>query len=413
MRAKTTITRVRLTKTAVAALPPSKSPYWDLDLTGFGVRVSDLCTRTYFVQKRLPDGRQCKPTYRPSRSLDSREGARSGEGAARADCRGHRSDSRAESRQTGRKEAHRGADRPRPARPYIEEHAKRRKRLRSVQSDRSLINKHVLPELGQHKVADVTHDDADRLHRKITATPPIAANRAASLGSKAFNLAIKWGWRQDNPFKGIERNPEERRERYLNPAELERLCDALNRRHGKLEAAAIEFLMLTGARRGEALTARWCDFDPGSGVWIKPSAHTKQRRTHRIPLSAAARTVLVRLAEQFASDEPPPDAYVFGGPETIERVRRTWEAVRKEARLPGLRLHDLRHAYASVLASGGLSLPIIAALLGHTTPVTTARYAHLLDDPLRQATERVGRLWTALSDGAKGEVVPLSSGGQG
>jgi hypothetical protein len=100
--------------------------------------------------------------------------------------------------------------------------------------------------------------------------------------------------------------------------------------------------------------------------------------------------VLVQLAGRFAPDEPPPDAYVFGGPEMIRRMRGTWEAVRDEARLPGLRLHDLRHAYASVLASSGMSLPIIGALLGHTTPTTTARYAHLLDDPLRQATERVG-----------------------
>jgi site-specific recombinase XerD len=85
----------------------------------------------------------------------------------------------------------------------------------------------------------------------------------------------------------------------------------------------------------------------------------------------------------------------------IHRLRSTWEAVRDEASLPGLRLHDLRHAYASVLASGGLSLPIIGALLGHSAPSTTARYAHLLDDPLRQATERVGSLWLRLSNGGQ------------
>jgi integrase len=94
-------------------------------------------------------------------------------------------------------------------------------------------------------------------------------------------------------------------------------------------------------------------------------------------------------------------------------LRNTWELVRDEAELPGLRLHDLSHALASLLASGGLSLPIIGALLGDTTPMTTMRYAHLLDDPLRQATERVGSLWQALSDGTSGEVVPLRQGGQG
>jgi integrase len=170
--------------------------------------------------------------------------------------------------------------------------------------------------------------------------------------------------------------------------------------------------MLTGARRGETLTARWRDFDPTAGVWSKPSAHTKQKRTHRIPLSAAARAMLVQLADRFAPNEPPPDAYVFG-PDLIHRVRATWETVRTEAKLPGLRLHDLRHAYASVLASGGLSLPIIGALLGHTTPTTTARYAHLLDDPLREATERVGSLWQSLSLGTSSEIVPRRSGEQG
>ena len=154
--------------------------------------------------------------------------------------------------------------------------------------------------------------------------------------------------------------------------------------------------MLTGARRGETLAARWRDFDLTAGVWSKPSAHTKQKKLHRIPLSAAARAVLVQLAERFAPNAPPPNGYAFGGPELIHKVRSTWKAVRDEARLPELRLHDLRHAYASVLASGGLSLPIIGALLGHTTPTTTARYAHLLDDPLRQATERVGSLWQSL-----------------
>ena len=95
--------------------------------------------------------------------------------------------------------------------------------------------------------------------------------------------------------------------------------------------------------------------------------------------------MIAQLAAGFAPEEPPADALVFGI--TTNRIRITWEAVRAEADLPGLRLHDLRHAFASVLASGGLSLPIIGALLGHSTPATTARYAHLLDDPLRQATD--------------------------
>jgi integrase len=129
-------------------------------------------------------------------------------------------------------------------------------------------------------------------------------------------------------------------------------------------------------------------FDLERGIWVKPSAHTKQRREHRVPISAAAIDLLSRLKSTATG------AFVFpgrnGGP--LTDVKRTWQAVRGEAGLPDVRLHDLRHTYASLLASAGQSLPIIGALLGHTQAQTTARYAHLLDDPLRAATEHVGSL---------------------
>ena len=135
---------------------------------------------------------------------------------------------------------------------------------------------------------------------------------------------------------------------------MRRLCDALNRRHSDLAAACVVFLMLTGARRGETLLTRWRDVDLAASVWVKPSAHTETRKLHRVPLNAAARAILTTLAERFVPAGPPADAFVFG-PGLIHRLRATWEAVRAEAALPGLRLHDCRHAYASVLASAGLS----------------------------------------------------------
>jgi integrase len=408
MRATKNSTRLRLTKTTVEALPPSKKTYWDSDLPGFGALVSDHGSRSYLVQKRMPDGRQIKATI-------GRHGAWTAE-RARARAKVLLGQIAAGIDPTAERRAARQAERDRLEAPtveallrrYMAEHAERKKRQRSVETDRSLINRHVLPALGRKRVPDVGHADVERLHAQISLTAPIAANRAVALLSKAMSLAIKWGWRADNPCKGLERNQEQKRERYLTTAELGRLCAALNRRHDKLEAAAIAFLMLTGTRRGEALAARWRDFDAGSCTWVKPASTTKQRKLHRVPLSAAAQAVLAQLVERLAPDEAPPDAYVFG-PALIHRVRSTWEAVRAEAGLPGLRLHDLRHAYASLLVSGGLSLPIVGALLGHSTPSTTARYAHLLDDPLRQATERVGSLWQALSTG---EVVPLRSGGR-
>ena len=149
-------------------------------------------------------------------------------------------------------------------------------------------------------------------------------------------------------------------------------------------------MLLTGARRGEVLGATWSMFDLEHGIWIKPSAHTKQRREHRVPISAAAIDLLRRLLVTATG------AYVFPGRNgaPLTDVKRTWQAVRSEAGLPDVRLHDLRHTYASLLASAGQSLPIIGALLGHTQPQTTARYAHLLDDPLRAATNQVGSFLT-------------------
>jgi integrase len=206
---------------------------------------------------------------------------------------------------------------------YLKDYAERHKRQSSVQSDRCLIDKHIRPDLGTRKVAQITHAEVEHLHRAISSTAPIAANRAVAVLSKAMSLAIRWGWRADNPCKGVERNPEERRDRYLMAAELGRLCEALNRRQGRIEASCIALMMLTGCRRGEALTARWRDFEPTNGVWIKPSAHTKQKKLHRVPLSAAAQTVLTNLAGQLAPAEPPPEAFVFGGPKMIHRLRAT------------------------------------------------------------------------------------------
>jgi integrase len=301
---------------------------------------------------------------------------------------------------------------------YLVEHAPR-KRERSRQEDESLIRQWIRPALGKKKVADVRHADVERLHRKITETAPTRgrkadgcptrANRTAALLSKMFNLAIRWEMRADNPAKGIERNTEERRNRYLAGDELRRLTEALAVYPNQGAANAIRLLLLTGARRGEVLAASWDQFNLEAGVWVKPSSHTKQKREHRIPLSAPVRQLLAEMkgaADRRAAEtrgEPSPFLFParrgardarLGAPGHMVEVKSAWRAICKLAGLSGVRVHDLRHSYASILASAGLSLPVIGALLGHTQPGTTARYAHLFDDPLRAATERVGAIVT-------------------
>jgi len=289
-------------------------------------------------------------------------------------------------------------------------------RKRSGKGDESMLVKDILPALQHHKVAAVNHAKIAQLHRDIATRAPIVANRCMALLSKMFALAIKEGWRPDNPIIGVERMPENKRERFLNPDELRRLFDALDKHPGQ-SANAIRLLLLTGARKGEVLKAEWSQFDLDSGVWTKPSSHTKQKKTHRIPLSADAVALLTsmrdadaKLAEVKAQRRNMPVA-VFLFPSKVPGqaqgwIGKYWSTIRTEAGINDVRVHDLRHSYASLLAGAGLSLPIIGGLLGHTQAATTQRYAHLLDAPLRAATEAASQ---AMADARKAQpkVVPL------
>jgi integrase len=287
------------------------------------------------------------------------------------------------------------------------------RRATTSEDYRSLIRLYIRPRFGKLKVASLRHTDVASLHREIAKRAPYRANRMLAVLSKMMGLAVKEGWRTDNPTRGIERAPEEKRERFLSPAEIARLADALASHPERISANAIRFLLLTGARRGEALSAAWDQFDMAAGVWTKPSAHTKQKKVHRVPLSAPAIALLADMKREAVPGCP----YVFPsakavyrargtgrlGHEPLTDIKRTWASVCEAADVTGARLHDLRHSYASVLASSGLSLHIVGALLGHTQPRTTARYAHLYDDVLRAATERVGAVVTGARQD-KGEI---------
>jgi integrase len=277
-----------------------------------------------------------------------------------------------------------------------------RKRPSTQRDYRQQITVDIVPAIGRMKVAGVSYSDIDALHRAITGRgSPTHANRVLALLSRMFALAIKWGWRAgSNPVKGIERNAEHKRHRYLTGVELTRLTTALDELRDQGAANAVRLLLLTGARRGELLAARWTDFDLDAGVWTKPGATTKQRTTHRVPLSAAACQLLADMKKRADSE------WLFPARLTPHRLDLddAWGVLRKAADIPDARLHDLRHTYASILASAGLSLPIIGRLLGHTTAQTTLRYSHLLDDPLRLATERASAVITAADPAV---VVPL------
>ena len=240
------------------------------------------------------------------------------------------------------------------------------------------------------------------MHRKITETGrPVRANRVLSVRSKMFSLSLapmpgeNAPWRnaaQGNPCKGIERNHEEGRERFFSQPELAAIVDALNDYPG-VAADCVRLIMLTGCRPAEAMNAQWPEFDKEPGYWIKPSAHTKQRRVHRLPLSPPAIELIDRRRKKRKGE------HVFPGDiagEPLKALWHVWHFVRKKTGLgQDARVYDLRHTFASVGAGGGLGLPIIGKLLGHTQSRTTQRYAHLADDPLREAAEKITTVITS------------------
>jgi integrase len=268
-----------------------------------------------------------------------------------------------------------------------------RKRPATAESYKRALKLHIRPFFGTfRKISDIRFADIDKLHQKVTAAhTPYIANRCVSILSKMFSLAAKWQMRapaDGNPCRGIERNPETGRKRYLAGTELARLMAALAACSDQQFANVIRMLLLTGARRGEVLGMKWGDIDPDTGVWTKLASGTKQKRDHVVPLSAAARLLLTDIHTRNS-------VFVFPGDGKtghLVEVKKGWATLLKAAGITGLRLHDLRHSFASHLVSGGASLEFIGALLGHSNPATTARYSHLFVDPQRAAVDKVGAI---------------------
>ena len=399
-----------LTDRLVAALtPPDKGNTirWDGQTPGLGVRVTAAGARAFVLRYRNANGRDTQLTIGSPPAWNVTKARKHAEALRYEIDLG--ADPLAEQKAT--RTAPTVSD---LADRFEAEHLPKR-RPATVRDYQTMIRLYIRPELGRMKVTDVRSDDIERLHRKIAKRAPYAANRTVALLSKMFSLAVRWGLRRDNPVRGIERAPEHKRERFLSPAEIARLGQTLAAHSERTSANAIRLLLLTGARRSEVLGATWDQFDIASGVWTKPAATTKKKKLHRVPLSAPALQLLTEMQAGFekenarrARDGLLPLAALFPGHagKAISEIKKFWASVCRKAGIQGARIHDLRHTHAAVLASAGLSLPIIGSLLGHSQPSTTARYAHLIDDTLRAATERAGAIITgAGKDGA--DVVPL------
>lgn len=283
------------------------------------------------------------------------------------------------------------------ARRFVEE-ALRRRQPRTQYEYKAMIDGFILPSLGRMKVNAVERADLERLHDQISVTGRLRrANAVLTISHVLFEQAIIWKMRDEgrgNPASRIMRNRENRRERYLSIEEMGRLNAALDRWQEKEPDSVdmIRLLLLTGARRGEVVGMRWADLDLTAAVWRKPAESTKSRRPHTVPLSPAAVDLLRerRDAREQSKVVSLKDDRVFRGRGAVQfRLERHWAQIRAGAQLEDVRLHDLRHAFASVAISQGAPMAVIAALLGHSSVTMTERYAHLRLDPLRTVTEAV------------------------
>ncbi len=401
----------QLTKSIVERIQPNPDRdvwRWDGKLPGFGVRVKPSGVRIYLIQyrdssrrtRRLKLGQHGTVTCDAARKRARIELGRVAEGANPA---------------AERKTASELGTVADLAKRYLEQHALPKKKASSVRADEVNLRRHVLPRLGRLRVDAVQRADVQAMHHAMRKTPG-AANRTIALLSKMMRLAEKWGLRADgsNPCRHVERYRENRRERYLSEAELARLgavlTEAERQRHSGEPAstetpemvAAIRLLIFTGCRRSEILGLRWDHVDVEARCLRFPDSKTGAKT---VPLNAPARDVLGRL--ERGSEWVIPGR---GKIAALVNIEKPWRRIRARAGLSDVRLHDLRHSFASVGAAGGHSLIVLGALLGHTQQATTQRYAHLADDPLRQASEAIGsRIAAALDRRPIAEVIPIAA----
>lgn len=294
---------------------------------------------------------------------------------------------------------------------YLKVEVSKRKQATQIQYA-DFLRRLVYPRLGQSKVADVTFSDISSLHHSLRDTPA-TANRVIAVLSGLFNWCEKKGYRpkQSNPAQGIDKNEERGRERFLSPRELARVGIAIARaERNKTETphalAALRLLMFTGCRRDEILTLQWKDVHIDRAMLLLPDSKTGSRAVY---LSAPALEVLAALPK--VAKNP----FVIVGDKEgqhLVNLRKVWLRICKVARLKDVRIHDLRHSFASFGAQGGMSLQMIGKLLGHTKASTTEKYAHFASDPVRAANEAMGNQIAAILSNRPGKVVSLGRKGE-
>lgn len=268
---------------------------------------------------------------------------------------------------------------------FLEEHVEKKRKQSTLRQYSGLARRSFYPTLGKLKIGDITAGHVSKLHASMHETPYLA-NRAASVLSKFFSWCESRGIIRlgSNPAKGHDRYTEHKRIRFMQDEELNRFGQALALMESKGQidifvAGALRLLIFTGARLSEVLSLRWEYIDMEAGVAYLPDSKTGAKPLH---LATPALNVLKSL--------PHINIWCFPSKKTeghIVNIRKSFISVCKSAELTGWRIHDLRHAFASAAVTRGHSLPMIGALLGHSQPSTTHRYAHIANNPVHNVAE--------------------------
>ena len=371
--------RRRLSGRTVEGLSVEKDTvYWDGALPGFGVRVYPTGGKVYIVQTRS-QGRSARMSL-------GRHGIVSAEQARK---RAALIIARAKSGEAALapREGRKGVTVAELAERYLREHTEVRCKPITAKRVRWVLKKYVLPEFGGYAVHAVGRERVSALHEKLHGVPAMA-NQVADTLSAMFNVAETWEVIAEgsNPCVRLRRYPVRSRERFLTEAEFNRLGRVLSELEAEGEvsanaAAAIRLLMFTGCRRNEILRLRWEEVDLERGELRLRDSKTGPRTVPLSPPAAAVLSTRPRL---------PGDGWVIPGRTTyLVNVHRSWCKVRARADLEDVRLHDLRHSFASRALALGESLPMIGRLLGHAQVQTTARYAHLAEESVKASAERI------------------------
>jgi integrase len=412
---------LKITKRVVDAAEPRATRYiiFDRDVRGFGLRVSPSGAKSYIFEYRPGAGGR---SVAKQRVTIGRAGDLTPDEARRRAETLRASVKLGDDPQAAKTAARKAITVKDLAERFLAEHAGAKRRESTHESYEIVLRRHVLPKLGSRKANSVTHADIAALHLSMKKTPYQANRTVAVLGSM-YSFAIKRGVvaGETNPARRIEKFREERRERFLTLEEIERLGAVLEiaategiewvepsgpaSRHRPKAAtrtviaapavAAIRLLLLTGARLREILDLTWSDVDLSRGLLLLPASKTGRKTIYLGRDAVAVFASLERLGPYVIPGDHP------NRPRSD--LKRPWAAISRAAGLEDVRLHDLRHTFASYGAGGGLGLPVIGKLLGHSQPATTARYAHLDASPLHSAADRIGReIGAALSRKGQG-----------